>query len=68
MNPGILAGRCKMGPKSTPSLVDILRKTLQDLEENNHVKDDDPAILRLKRSLARMIAELEVIKTERIAS
>ncbi|MGB8885940.1 MAG: hypothetical protein WCC87_04410 [Candidatus Korobacteraceae bacterium] len=41
----------------TPDLIQILRRTLSDLEQSEH--PGSPALLELKRSLLRSIAELE---------
>ena len=42
------------------SLVDLLRSTLQHLEETEELEHDDPALLEIKGSILRAIAELEI--------
>jgi hypothetical protein len=51
-----------MGPQFTRSLVEILSSTLQRLEESADLRQDDPAVIELKRHILRTIAELEVAK------
>lgn len=45
------------------SLVEILRSTLQKLEANSDFRQDDPAVIELKKHIVRAIAELEIVKT-----
>jgi hypothetical protein len=49
----------------TPSLIDILRKTLSQIEQNSEFRQDEPALVDLRRNVARAIGELEVAKSER---
>ena len=51
------------GPVVTAvQIVSILRKTLQRMEQAGTFKDNDPALIHLKRKLILAIAELEVQK------
>ena len=54
-----------MGNKATLELVEILTKTLQNLEQDR--ARHDPAIERLRHSILLIIAELEILKAERAA-
>jgi hypothetical protein len=51
-----------MERRSTGGIVDILRNTLQRLEETKDFRQDDSAVMELKRHIVRSIAELEVMK------
>ena len=51
-----------MGPHFTRSLVEILRSTLQKVEDSSDLRQDDPAVIELKKHIVRAIAELEVTK------
>lgn len=43
----------------TPSLIDLLRSTLQHLEQLEGLSPSDPALGEVKKSILRSIAELE---------
>lgn len=45
-----------------PMLVDVLRSTLQHLEETEELKPDDPALQEIKATILRAIAELEIVR------
>jgi hypothetical protein len=45
------------------SLVEVLRSTLKQLEQNEDLASDDPALAELKGSIVRAITELEIGKT-----
>jgi hypothetical protein len=45
---------------SRERLVRILRKTLEQMEQDPQIASDDPAVTELKRSLLHRIADLEV--------
>jgi hypothetical protein len=45
---------------STPRIIDILAWTLCKVEEDAKLKQDDPAVLELKKQVLLTIAELEV--------
>jgi len=47
----------------TRSLADILRSTLQKLEQTPDFRQEDPAVIELKRHIVRAIAELEISKS-----
>lgn len=51
-----------MGPHFTRSLAEILQSTLQRLEETSDLRQDDPAVIELKKHIVRAIAELEITK------
>lgn len=53
-----------MGQQSPHSLIEILQKTLQQLETTDGFDCRDPAYIELTRHIARVIAELEVSKSE----
>jgi hypothetical protein len=42
----------------TPDLIEVLRRTIRDLEHS--ARPNDPAIQRLKGSILRTIADLEL--------
>jgi hypothetical protein len=49
-----------------PSLISILRTTLNRLEQNGNELDPyDPAVIELKNSILRAIGEIELKKMER---
>lgn len=49
-----------------PSLISILRSTLNRLEQNgNELDPSDPAVIELKNSILRTISEIELKKMER---
>lgn len=45
-----------------PKLLDLLRSTLEHLENAEGLEHDDPALLEIKASILRSIAELELAK------
>jgi hypothetical protein len=47
----------------TRSVVDILRSTLLKLEQMPDFRQDDPAVIELKRHIVRSIAELEIARS-----
>jgi hypothetical protein len=49
-----------MGIVTSITLKDILRSTLTKVERSTELNNDDPALLQLKQSLVRSVAELEV--------
>jgi hypothetical protein len=46
-------------------LVELLQKTLKQVEEVEKLSPDDPALLQLKRHILRAIAELKVAQNGR---
>lgn len=50
--------------RSLPTLVTLLRSTLQHLEESEGIRPNDPAYVELKGSILRSIAELEIEKLQ----
>lgn len=57
-----------MSHRYTRSVADLLQSTLQRLERNPEFRQDDPALIELKRQIVRAIAELEIAKSEPAAS
>jgi hypothetical protein len=57
-----------VGQRHTPSLIEILRKTLRALEKNEEFGRNDVAVKELRRSVARAIAELEIAKRDKNAA
>lgn len=47
----------------TRSLTDLLQSTLERLEQTSEFRQDDPAVIELKRHIVRSIAELEIAKS-----
>jgi len=48
---------------SPPSIIDILRNTLRRLEKLEGFRQEDAAVIELKRHIVQSIAELEVSKS-----
>jgi len=48
--------------RPSPTLIDVLRSTLLSLEQSREAKADDPALQEFKRSLLRLIADLQLRK------
>ena len=48
-----------------PSLLEILRKTLAQIEQNVDSGEEEPAVAELRKHLARSIAELDMVKSDR---
>jgi hypothetical protein len=48
---------------ASPSLIEVLRSTLERLEQHEDLASDDPALAELKGFILRTITELEVTKT-----
>jgi hypothetical protein len=51
-----------MNLQSAPGLITALQSTLKQLEETEEMAPEDPALLELKRSIARILAEMEIKK------
>ena len=49
-------------PAASPQLVELLRSTLQRLEQLEGLRPDDPALQEVRRSILRSLAELECSK------
>lgn len=47
---------------SNPRLVSLLRSTLEHLERAEGLRHDDPALVEIKTSILRAIAELETTR------
>lgn len=45
------------------SIVDVLCSTLADLEQSEALSEDEPAVLELRGSLVRTLAELSILQT-----
>jgi hypothetical protein len=52
---------------SKPSLVNILRNTLQQVEEKVEASEDELAVSELRKQIALTVAEVELIKEGRSA-
>jgi hypothetical protein len=52
-----------MGLLFIRSIEEILRNTLRRLEESPDFRQDDPAVIELKKHIVRSIAELEVARS-----
>ena len=50
-------------PFPHPTLIDLLRATMRQIEVTLATRPDEPAMLALKRQIAASIAELEVVKS-----
>jgi hypothetical protein len=50
------------------SLVNILRNTLLQVEENIQSGEDEPAVSELRKQIALTVAEVELIKDKRSAA
>ena len=57
-----------MSPASPPTLIGVLRATLDRIERSGQVDPTDPAFLELKRSITRAMAEFEVAKSAKTES
>jgi len=51
-----------MNMQSSPGLITALQSTLRQLEQTEEMTPEDPALVELKRSIVRVMAELEVKK------
>jgi hypothetical protein len=54
------ASKMAVPPHSHPVLISVLRKTVEGVEEALKLNPDDPAMVELKTSLLRALAELEI--------
>jgi hypothetical protein len=52
---------------SKPSLVNILRNTLQQVEGDVGRSEDEPAVSELRKQIALTVAEVELVKDTRSA-
>jgi hypothetical protein len=50
---------------NSPSLLNVIRCAVQQVEQSSGVAPDDPAIVELKQNVARTVGELEVAKAKR---
>jgi len=48
--------------KRSPTLIDSLRSTLKQIERDQEISPDEPAMRELKASILRAIAEMELLK------
>jgi hypothetical protein len=51
--------------KVSHSLVEVLRSTIAQVEQTADLRPDDPAIVELKSSIVRTVAELEIAKLQK---
>jgi hypothetical protein len=54
-----------MAPSYVSALIELLEETLKRLELVEGLSPNDPALLEVKRSIVRSIAELEIQKLEK---
>ena len=52
---------------ASPSLIEVLRSTLNRLEQSEEISSNDPAMAELRGSILRTIAELEVVRIRKPA-
>jgi hypothetical protein len=50
----------------TPDLIELLRRTLEQLEKSQHLPPDDPKLIELKRAIVSAIAELRILKNGKL--
>lgn len=48
---------------NSPLLINVLRATLERIENSGEVDPSDPAFIELKRSVTRFMAEFELAKS-----
>ena len=48
----------------SPTLVEVLRSTIVQVEQSADLRPDDPAIAELKSSIVRSVTELEIAKLQ----
>jgi len=53
-------------PTPSPILIELLRSTLQRLEEELGLEPNDPKLLEFKNTILRSIAEMEVRKQDAV--
>lgn len=53
-----------MSPGDVPDLIALIRETLEQLEIEG-IASDDPTLLELKRYLVLIIAELQILRSDR---
>jgi hypothetical protein len=53
-----------MNDSNVPDLVELLWATLRDTEGREDFRADDPAFIEFRRNVLRIIADLEVIKSQ----
>jgi hypothetical protein len=51
--------------KVSDRLFEVLRSTIVQVEETADLRADDPAIVELKSSIVRTVAELEIVKLQK---
>jgi hypothetical protein len=51
-----------MNLQSSPGLITALQSTLAQLEQSGDMGPEDPALVELKRSIVRVMAEMEIKK------
>jgi hypothetical protein len=51
--------------KVSHNLVEVLRSTIVQVEQTADLRPDDPAIVELKNSIVRTVAELEIAKLQK---
>ena len=54
--------------RQSPTLIELLLSTLQKVERTECLRPDDPALRQLRRTILRVIADLETDKEQRPAA
>ena len=54
-----------LADRPTPDLLQVLRSTLERLEKNRELRPDDPALQQFKRSILRLMADLQLRRESR---
>ncbi|MDX6460086.1 MAG: hypothetical protein QOE55_3783 [Acidobacteriaceae bacterium] len=53
-----------MAVEASSKLIEVLKKTLEQLEQTEEVRPDDRAMVELRSSILRAIAELEIARLQ----
>jgi hypothetical protein len=53
-----------MSDFKVPDLVELLWATLRDSEEREDFRADDPAFMEFRRNVLRLIADLELVRSQ----
>ena len=52
----------------SPNIIEVLRSTLERVEQSVALSPDDPALKELRRLILRLIVELEIERDKRSAA
>jgi hypothetical protein len=53
-----------MAVEASSKLIEVLKKTLEQLEQTEELRPDDRAMIELRSSILRAIAELEIARLQ----